>query len=232
MAAQVTQDAGKNWPELAQFDCYACHHDLKSPSWRQQRGYKGKPGRPDMRPWPLALAQLGVLHAAKGDAEQEKKLQREMHDKMKVLSAAFAAQPFGDAREVAQAARHMSAWATATLKDVNQKETFNRAAASRLVTGLGTESKTRLLDFDSARQLAWAFRSIQHELDPKFAANQETAKLLDDLDEQLKLDLPRGQVEIAKGFLKEMLEKLNNYEPERFERTFEQLMKKSEQQVK
>jgi hypothetical protein len=27
----------QSWPELAEYDCYACHHDLQSPSWRQER---------------------------------------------------------------------------------------------------------------------------------------------------------------------------------------------------
>src|SRR5439155_23427773 len=64
LAAQAEQgDKDKSWPELAQFDCYACHHDLKAKSWRQQRGYHGKPGRPDMRPWPTTLVHLGILQA-------------------------------------------------------------------------------------------------------------------------------------------------------------------------
>jgi hypothetical protein len=32
------------WPEFAEFDCFACHHDLASPSPRQDRGY-GNPKR-------------------------------------------------------------------------------------------------------------------------------------------------------------------------------------------
>ena len=42
-----------NWPELALFDCSACHHDLKSPSWRQARNSNPKLlGRPQMSVWP------------------------------------------------------------------------------------------------------------------------------------------------------------------------------------
>jgi hypothetical protein len=36
------------WPELATFDCYACHHSLQLPSWRQARGYTGTPGYPPL----------------------------------------------------------------------------------------------------------------------------------------------------------------------------------------
>ena len=45
LATQAEQgparDTEKQWPELAQFDCYACHHDLKTPSTRQARATRG-----------------------------------------------------------------------------------------------------------------------------------------------------------------------------------------------
>jgi hypothetical protein len=42
---------GKNWPEYAELDCFACHHSLTAPeqSWRQERGYPGR--RPGDPPW-------------------------------------------------------------------------------------------------------------------------------------------------------------------------------------
>src|SRR5262249_41475906 len=32
------------WPELAEYDCFACHHDLKAKSWRQTtpKHYEGR----------------------------------------------------------------------------------------------------------------------------------------------------------------------------------------------
>lgn len=30
------------WPEFAETGCFACHHNLDSPSWRQQRGYASR----------------------------------------------------------------------------------------------------------------------------------------------------------------------------------------------
>lgn len=236
LAAQAEQgaeakEADRAWPELAQFDCYACHHDLKSDSWRQKRGYAGKPGRPTMRAWPTALVPLAVLHVGKANPEREQKLASELRDKLKELTAAFDAQPFGDAKTVAIAARQAAQWADTILKDFKTAP-FDRAAAQHLVVGMGKESKLRLLDFDSARQFGWAFRSIQGELDPKFTANADSAKALKELDEQLKLELPKGQVEISKDFLKDALEKLNNYEPEQFRRTFERLMQNGQKQTR
>jgi hypothetical protein len=32
------------WPELSEFDCYACHHDIKTPSWRRKLVYTPESG--------------------------------------------------------------------------------------------------------------------------------------------------------------------------------------------
>lgn len=235
LAAQADVGAmpekGEGWPEFAQFDCYACHHDLKAKSWRQARGYAGKPGRPDMRPWPTVLAPLAILHAAKGAPDAEKKLAKEFRDKAKDLSEAFTAQPFGEPKAVAKAARSASQWADGLLKELRSVR-FDRPAAQRLLGGMGKESKARLLDFDSARQFGWAFRSIQAELDPQSLKESETAKLLKDFEDQLKLDLPKGQVEIGNDYLKEALDRLNNFEPELFHQRFDQLLRKAERKAK
>lgn len=50
-----------SWPELAETACYACHHDLASPSWRQARGYSSR--KPGAYPWGTWLFPL-VPHAA------------------------------------------------------------------------------------------------------------------------------------------------------------------------
>ncbi|MBI1314574.1 hypothetical protein GC176_25045 [bacterium] len=44
------------WPELAETGCFACHHDLSSPSWRQSRGYAGR--MPGSSPWQSWLTPL------------------------------------------------------------------------------------------------------------------------------------------------------------------------------
>jgi hypothetical protein len=42
------------WPEYAELDCFACHHNLTAAkdSWRQERGYPGR--RPGNPPWNLS----------------------------------------------------------------------------------------------------------------------------------------------------------------------------------
>jgi hypothetical protein len=42
---RLVQTHEKSWPEFSDLECYQCHHDLRSDSWRIQRGYAGrKPG--------------------------------------------------------------------------------------------------------------------------------------------------------------------------------------------
>ena len=44
-AMRLVQAHEKSWPEFSDLECYQCHHDLRSDSWRIQRGYAGrKPG--------------------------------------------------------------------------------------------------------------------------------------------------------------------------------------------
>ncbi|MHC4875601.1 MAG: multiheme c-type cytochrome [Planctomycetota bacterium] len=44
------------WPELAETGCFACHHELSQPSWRQLRGYAGR--KPGHSPWQSWLTPL------------------------------------------------------------------------------------------------------------------------------------------------------------------------------
>ena len=41
---------GRPWPEFAEYDCFACHHDLQANSWRQEPTY-GAGRRPGSLPW-------------------------------------------------------------------------------------------------------------------------------------------------------------------------------------
>jgi hypothetical protein len=43
-----SQSWERAWPEFASLDCYACHHSLREPSWRQARDYSGTPGYPTL----------------------------------------------------------------------------------------------------------------------------------------------------------------------------------------
>ncbi len=49
LLADRAGDEKRPWPEFAEYDCSACHHDLEAPSWRQDRGYEGR--SPGSLPW-------------------------------------------------------------------------------------------------------------------------------------------------------------------------------------
>jgi hypothetical protein len=64
-AESSTRDPRRPWPEFAEYDCAACHHDLREPSWRQAIGGQRKPGTLPPSRWytaqfPDAFAGLGM----------------------------------------------------------------------------------------------------------------------------------------------------------------------------
>ena len=54
---------GQAWPELAELDCFACHHDLKAKSWRQYAKHVGKrrPGDLAWSTWYHAMTPNAVF---------------------------------------------------------------------------------------------------------------------------------------------------------------------------
>jgi hypothetical protein len=63
------------WPEYAELDCFACHHNLTAAkdSWRQERGYPGR--RPGNPPWNLSryVVFRHVIEEADSPAAQQLK---------------------------------------------------------------------------------------------------------------------------------------------------------------
>ena len=52
LLAHRANTATNIWPEFAEYDCYACHHDLAAPSWRLTAApADGKPGRLVLNGW-------------------------------------------------------------------------------------------------------------------------------------------------------------------------------------
>lgn len=48
----ASQEEDSIWPELTEYDCYACHHDLVHPSWRQASAASSAPlGMPTWGSW-------------------------------------------------------------------------------------------------------------------------------------------------------------------------------------
>ena len=156
------------WPELALFDCQACHHDLRSPSWRQQRDVQFAPGRPMLPEWPFALVNVSLRQIAGDDDAQYTNLVQEFQQQRQQLYASIQKQPFGDK----QAAGHAAAfakWLEPFIAKLSISR-FDNAAAARAVRQLSTLGPQEFPDFHSARQRVWALGVIQRELEVPYPA--------------------------------------------------------------
>jgi hypothetical protein len=200
--------------DLSNFDCYACHHDLQAPSWRQRRGYPGKPGRVPMRPWSTELIKLGIVASAKNTDLANAQLS-EFRAGMKKVNDAFSARPYGDPEQIQSAAAAMRKWANAFARKLNAGTIDAKTARALLSRFAPLYAGAKLLDYDSARQVAWSFEVIYDELNGK-KGDPRVRKLLSAMDQLLKMKLPKGREKIVEDELKESLEKINAYDPERF----------------
>jgi hypothetical protein len=199
--------------DLAQFDCYACHHDLKTPSWRQERGYFGTPGRPQFRPWPLALVKLAIHHSGQADDAKE------LDEGLRRLHRAFDVQPFGRLENVGTAARDLTTWTKKLRERLNGSTTkYDQSSALSLLRQLVVLSQSEIPDYDSARQIAWAFAAIYADWNPSFEKNAEFHKKWKALDAELALSLPSTQQQEILGELPRTLNRISEYDPTRFKK--------------
>jgi hypothetical protein len=163
IADQARPESGE-WPELAAFDCQACHHELRSPSWRQERAPLAAPGRPTLPEWPFALVKTGLLQIAEGDDKRHQALQSEFFEHRQALYAAIQKQPFGERAATRAAIEKFLNWLRPTLAEL-EKSQFDVAAARRAELGLLSLDAGEFPDFYSARQLVWALGVIREEID-------------------------------------------------------------------
>lgn len=179
-----------DWPELAQFECFACHHDLKDKSWRQRRTVRGTPGRPQLRSWPTVLAKLALQTLGQDPRE----LDRRVQSVEKLLSD----QPFGRQDRWTEAVRPATEWLDQQAVALERKP-LPRESGLPLLRDLVALADSEFWDYDSARQLVWASQVLRRELasDRSPAAVRETiasiAPDLSDVEKLFALNLLEGQ---------------------------------------
>ncbi|HEV3136610.1 MAG TPA: multiheme c-type cytochrome, partial [Pirellulales bacterium] len=203
LAEQAANDDRK-WPQLAQFDCYACHHELESPSWRQHRAANGKPGLPRSPNWPAVLVRLALCHLGQSD--------QVFNARLKELDEAFDVQPFGKREQISIAALHLVEWTDRPLGAL-AAATVDDAAARKLLRFLANASQVSALDYDSARQIAWAFRTLAKEC---FGASNEPWQRATAEAESLSSSLSVRPGRSTLDPLGEALKKRNDFDPKRF----------------
>ena len=213
IAAQASKGEGD--PELAMFDCYSCHHDIRSPSWRQARPPLGKVGRVPMRTWPIDLVRLAVRHLAKDDAGAEGELAK-LDAHVAALQKAFTAKQLGDAPRIVEEATAFAGWADQLAAEL-LKTPVDEAATKRLLALLPATFARAALDFDSARQVAWGYEVLSRDLG---AGKGKPPAALAELEKYLDLRLPRGRTKDGKSAIEaesgERMRRLYDYEPAHF----------------
>lgn len=202
-AIELTRDlastsAGRNWPELSAFDCTACHHDLKQAEFRQTGTRALRPGRPTMHAWPIALVRLAIYHVSVDLADFERRYSA-FARQLATLQDSFVATPFGDPAELQQVATALSQWLTDELITPVAEKPFDNAAVRlaclRLAYMASADEEGH--DFDSARQIAWALRTLYCELDEKPSRDPQIQVLFQELATDLRLDLPNSSGEFC-----------------------------------
>ena len=63
LAHRADPAGGKPWPELAEFDCFSCHHDLQGGTWRQHKKHLGerRPGSLAWNNWHFAALNTALM---------------------------------------------------------------------------------------------------------------------------------------------------------------------------
>ncbi len=203
---KVAAGANSGGPELALYDCYSCHHDLQKESWRQSRGYPhGKPGRPMIRPFPLALARVAAEQL--GAAEQ-------LEQSLAPVYESLNAVPFGKPATLSAAAKSAAAAIGTMLNGANHSLTAKGDLLSQQV--LLTVCKAAVekpLDYESTRQLAWTVMLIQRQLAATNGRwNDERIKAgIATLSQQFSLE-PREQPQSIQATSSANLKRLNDFE--------------------
>jgi hypothetical protein len=214
------------WPEvaMAHSDCYACHHELKSPSWRQERGYDliladgqrvhGIPGRVQVRRWPLALGDLGLRLLA----PVAKDLAADYARDLSALNQACNEQPFGKPETLHKTAAELRDWSAkllgpprhdkvpGALPTLLDQVRSDRGMALELLRRLCSLPVGKNADFEIARQIASAFQDIYTEWDPDGSQATAIPPILQQLNEDLNLQPYTGRT-ARLDFLRKKLEK-------------------------
>ncbi len=224
-AAEQPATLGAQWPDYARFDCNACHHELQAKagaSWRQLRHQGGAPGRPTAPDWPLVLARLAV----ETDPSQAATRSAGLDQALAPFQDALRIRPLGDPKTLVPAAQKIADWADAAIKSLDHT-TFDSKTASHFLERLCAVAELAAPDYDSARQIAWAFATIYRELIPENHRDPAIEKALASLTAELDLDLPPAQTQaLIETTLGGRLKKAADFDPQPFQGYFRSIAKR------
>ncbi|HJT31764.1 MAG TPA: multiheme c-type cytochrome, partial [Pirellulales bacterium] len=223
------------WPDFAMFDCQMCHHELATPSWRQQRlasdAGRARPGQPRMRAWPSVLVELGIDHLHRDDADARRQAHEELKTRLATFQKTFDGVAWGARRGkdegLSAAAQSLLDWLDALAGKLDAAD-YDPSAARMLLADLCALGEQPSLDYDSARELAWALEAIGSAVVPAEPADADDwQRILAALDHDLLLDLPATQQRSILDPRRQqaVYEAVGNYDPAQVRRRFGDLSK-------
>ena len=178
------------WPEFAMMDCRSCHRELKvfvadsgaAPErFRKVGGSLGAPGLPR---WPLTLIPLAIAQASSVHPGAQGSLGAALAE----VDAAFRSKPpFGDLATLSRASNRVVEWSDAMLAALHSTA-FDQTHLTRLRDALDELSSQAIVDRDSARQTAWAVKSLEEELRNGAPRSADAKAAFSALDRLLKLN--------------------------------------------
>ncbi|MCH7729072.1 MAG: hypothetical protein IH991_21710, partial [Planctomycetes bacterium] len=164
----VVGEENRTTVELSMFNCAACHHDLKAAGARGTRSFgSAKVGRPPLHLWPATLVKIAIRKEAVdrgADVDAEIKA---FNDDYNELREAVAEQMFGNPAKVGSASEKVIARLEKVLNGLENSH-FDKTAADDALSALYAIQSDDYLDFHSARQIAWAIKTIRRELNTPY----------------------------------------------------------------
>jgi hypothetical protein len=175
----------KPWPEFSEYDCFACHKDLKVDSPRQQAGYGDR--RPGALPYGNWYLTMPLMYSQQSGAEAVN-LGKAVTGLQNLMQ-----KPMPDSGRVAEEARKVGRMLDDWLGHVKDAPTFQADKVRGLMRGFlrDGESSADAMSWDQAAQLYLALAALQQDLGERTPTASLKKELLA-VERRLKDAIPPG----------------------------------------
>jgi hypothetical protein len=178
--------ASPSWPEFAEYDCFACHHDLRDPSWRQMPGHYANraPGAFPGGTWYYAMLGEALRTSARNADVRVQQAVAQLQKEMQ--------KPAANRKRVADQARAASVELGRLRENVINVH-FSRAALENLFnTIFQDDQKHPAANWDGAAQVYAALAAVYNALADTSGGHGDP-RLREALKERAKrLEYPKG----------------------------------------
>jgi hypothetical protein len=170
---------GGQFPELAFYDCHACHHPMDDKRWNTLRGASGiPPGTPRLQDQHLLVLEIiaGILESSAAASE------------IRVLSESFVRAGYRDSSEVRRTAGSLLAWLET--RQSRWSETTYGTDVIRSVRRqlLQAAAAGRMGDYNAAEQLYLALESLSHSIGDRQSLGNALDSLYAEVEDDLDFD--------------------------------------------